>query len=99
MTHTTTDHSTDQLDAGPVVALTGHSVAALAEILAMVEEFLRTAGPNVHAELHCYLTRQNPPADPGWLIDMLGFHTLHLHHQLQGQPASPASEHDAQVAW
>lgn len=84
-----TNTNTGQLDARPVVTLTEHTVAALAEILSMVEEFLRTAGPNVHAELRGYLRSQWPPADPGWLIDMLGFHALHLHHQLPTPMPSP----------
>jgi len=70
----------------PMVVLTEHTVAALSEVLGMTEEFLRTAGPNVHAELRGYLRNQWPPADPSWLIDMLGFHSMHLHHQLVPGP-------------
>ena len=71
------------------VALSEHTIAALAEVLSLTEEFLRTAGPNVHAELRGYLRAQWPPADPTWLIDMLGFHGLHLRHQLPTPGPSP----------
>lgn len=98
MTHTTntspeptTGPGTGVIDARPTLALTEHTVATLTELLSMVEEFLRTASPNVHAELRGYLRAQWPPADPGWLIDMLGFHGLHLHHQLRGRQPSMTS--------
>lgn len=71
------------------VALSEYTVTALGEVLGLCEEFLRTAGPNVHAELRGYLRAQCPPADPTWLIDMLGFHALHLHHQLPTPAPSP----------
>jgi len=71
-----------------MVSLTEHTVATIGELLAMCEEFLRTAGPAVHAELRAYLDSQAPPADPGWLVDMLGFSAMHLTHQIP--PTSPA---------
>lgn len=98
---TSSDHRRDQdsdrdsdrggvmADSRPMVALTEHTVAALAEVLSLTEEFLRTAGPNVHAELRGYLRAQWPPADPTWLIDMLGFHGLHLRHQLPTPASAP----------
>ncbi|HET7355559.1 MAG TPA: hypothetical protein VFJ09_02680 [Nocardioidaceae bacterium] len=70
-----------------MVSLTEHTVATVHELLAMCEEFLRTAGPAVHAELRAYLDRQAPPADPGWLVDMLGFSAMHLARQVP--PPSP----------
>lgn len=88
-TDPSTDPRTDLFDTRPTVAMTEHTVAALAELLGIVEEFLRTAGPNVQAELRGYLRSQWPPADPIWLIDMLGFHGLHLHHQLPTDRTSP----------
>lgn len=75
------------------VPLTDYTVAALSEILSLCEEFLRTAGPAVHAELRGYLACQHPPADPTWLIDMLGFHAVHLHHQLPTTAPSPRENH------
>ena len=75
------------------VALTEHTVAALGELLSMCEEFLRTAGPLVHAELRGYLAGQYPPADPTWLIDMLGFQSVHLRHQLGPAAGSPRENH------
>jgi len=75
------------------VALSEYTVAALSEVLGMCEEFLRTAGPTVHAELRGYLRQQCPPADPVWLIDMLGFHGLHLRHQLPPTAPSPRENH------
>jgi hypothetical protein len=75
------------------VTLTEWSVAALGELLGICDEFLRTAGPNVHAELRGYLARQSPPADPGWLIDMLGFNALYLRQQLPAGAPSPRENH------
>ena len=75
------------------VSLSEHTVANIVELLGMCEEFLRTAGPSTHAELRTYLRRQVPPADPGWLIDMLGFNSLHLGRQL------PTSTPAAREAW
>ena len=72
------------------VAVTAHTVASLAELLAMCEEFLRTAGPLVHVELRTYLNRQAPPADPSWFIDMLGFSSVHLGHLLPAEAAPPS---------
>lgn len=77
------------------VTLTAHTTATIGELLAMCEEFLRTAGPAVHAELRGYLACQSPPADASWLIDMLGFHALHLHHQL---PTAPSPRENWQEA-
>jgi hypothetical protein len=75
---------------GPsTVTLTDHTAATLRELLAMCEEFLRTAGPTVHAELRAYLAHQAPPADPCWLIDMLGFHSLHLAHHIPTSTPAP----------
>lgn len=79
----------DLPDPRPMVAVTEHTLAALTEVLSLTEEFLRTAGPGVHAELRGYLRAQWPPADPAWLIDMLGFHSLHLRHQLPTPAPSP----------
>lgn len=72
------------------VAVTAHTVASLAELLGMCEEFLRTAGPLVHAELRSYLNRQAPPADPSWFIDMLGFNSVHLRHRLPASNVLPS---------
>jgi hypothetical protein len=72
------------------VAVTAHTVASLAELLGMCEEFLRTAGPLVQAELRTYLSRQTPPADPSWFIDMLGFSSVHLTHLLPATTAPPS---------
>jgi hypothetical protein len=93
----------------PTVAVTAHTVASVAELLAMGEEFLRTASPLVHAELRTYLNRQAPPADPSWFIDMLGFSSVHLSHLLRHllpadtPPPSEAwqqpDDHDEQEAW
>ncbi|QDP94791.1 hypothetical protein FOE78_20655 [Microlunatus elymi] len=82
------------LDPSPTPAAAGvelsqYTAATLAELLGLCEEFLRTAGPAVHAELRRYLTGQTPPADPGWLIDMLGFHQLHLHQRIKATTPSP----------
>ena len=80
------------------VAVTAHTVASLAELLGMCEEFLRTAGPRVHAELRAYLSHQAPPADPSWFIDMLGFNSVHLGHLLPAGtvPPSQAWRHENQ---
>ena len=72
----------------PTVAITPHTAASLAELLGMCEEFLRTAGPLVHAELRDYLARQTP-TDPSWFIDMLGFSSVHLGHLLPASTAPP----------
>jgi len=72
------------------VGVTAHTVASLAELLGMCEEFLRTAGPLVHAELRAYLSHQAPPADPSWFIDMLGFNSVHLGHQLPARTVPPS---------
>lgn len=72
------------------VAVTAHTAASLAELLGMCEEFLRTAGPLVHAELRAYLAHQAPPADPSWFIDMLGFSRAHLGHLLPADTAPPS---------
>lgn len=87
-TPTHLDHSPD------TVTVTAHTAASVSELLAMSEEFLRTAGPAVAAELRAYLNHRCPPADPSWFIDMLGFTSLHLDHQLRDQaPATvPPSE-------
>jgi hypothetical protein len=96
------------------VAVTAHTVASLAELLGMCEEFLRTAGPLVHAELRAYLAHQAPPADPSWFIDMLGFNSVHLGHLLPASTVSPSEawqhqtehgddhaeqQHDDERAW
>jgi hypothetical protein len=73
----------------PTIAVSEYTATTLRELLGICEEFLRTAGPAVHAELRAYLACQNPPADPVWLIDMLGFHSLHLHHLTPATAASP----------
>ncbi len=67
------------------VVLSAYTAAAIGELLSMCDEFLRTAGPGVHAELRGYLRNQYPPADPAWLIDMLGVNATHLDHQLHAQ--------------
>jgi hypothetical protein len=73
-----------------MVSLTEHTVATVHELLAMCEEFLRTAGPLVHVELRTYLNRQAPPADPSWFIDMLGFSAMHLSRELPAQAPRPS---------
>jgi hypothetical protein len=60
------------------VTISEQTVDAVVELLGICEEFLRTAGPKVLAELRTYLRGQFPPADPTWLIDVLGFNHLHL---------------------
>lgn len=65
------------------VVLSDYTVASLTELLGMCEEFLRTAGPAVHAELRGYL--RTHAADTVWLIDMLGFNNLHLTRELDHQ--------------
>jgi hypothetical protein len=98
--------NTSALPSRDTVAVTTHTVASLAELLGMCEEFLRTAGPLVHAELRAYLNRQAPPADPSWFIDMLGFNSVHLGHLLPGETAPPSEtwrhehqEDDEQGVW
>jgi hypothetical protein len=76
----------------PTVSVTVDTVASLAGLLGMCEEFLRTAGPAVHAELRGYLRRNTPPADPSWFIDMLGFHGVHLTHLLPADTAPPSED-------
>ena len=93
----------------PTVAVTAHTVASLAELLAMCEEFLRTAGPLVHAELRAYLSHQAPPADPSWFIDMLGFNSIHIGHLLPAHTVPPSAScrhehlhddhHDDEEVW
>ncbi|MGC4192929.1 MAG: hypothetical protein QM589_17425 [Thermomicrobiales bacterium] len=107
---TPTNHHTSEAS-NEAVTVTGHTVASVAELLAMSEEFLRTAGPLVHAELRTYLAHRCPPADPSWFIDVLGFSSIHLGHLLRDQApaAAPPSvnwqqpeqdEHDEQQgAW
>jgi hypothetical protein len=75
----------------PTVALSEYTATTLRELLGMCEEFLRTAGPTVHAELRAYLASQDPPGDPNWLIDMLGFHNLHLRHLIPSTAPSGAA--------
>ena len=94
---------TSDMPGRATVAVTAHTVASLAELLAMCEEFLRTAGPLVHAELRAYLNRQAPPADPSWFLDMLGFNSVHLGHLLPASTVPPSEERqrpgDHQGAW
>lgn len=101
---------TSGLPGRETVGVTVHTVASLAELLGMCEEFLRTAGPLVHAELRAYLNRQAPPADPSWFIDMLGFSSAHLGHLLPPETAPPSEDwqrphhpgeqqHNEQGAW
>lgn len=73
----------------PTVSLTEHTVATVHELLAMCEEFLRTAGPATHAELRAYLDNQAPPADPSWLVDMLGFSAIQLGRQIPSTSPAP----------
>jgi hypothetical protein len=72
------------------VAISEYTAASIGELLTMCEEFLRTAGPATHCELRSYLRDQNPPTDPGWLIDMLGFTAVHLAHQLKARTPTQA---------
>ena len=72
------------------VTVTAHTAASVSELLAMSEEFLRTASPAVHAELRNYLTHRCPPADASWFIDVLGFSSIHLDHQLRDQAPTTA---------
>jgi hypothetical protein len=89
-----TDPRNNQPDAEPempsTTTLTTHTAASLTELLNLCEEFLRTASPHVLAELRTYLDRQRPPADPTWLIDMLGFSSAHLRHLLPTSTDSPS---------
>lgn len=78
----------------PQTVLGEHTVALLADLLAIVEEFLRTAGPNVHTELRDYLAGLHPSTEPLWLIDMLGFNALHLRHRLR--PTAPSARENWQ---
>lgn len=83
--------SPDTLPARPAqVVLSAYTIAAIGELLSMCDEFLRTAGPAVRDELRAYLRHQYPPTDPGWLIDMLGFNSLYLDHQLRHQATGQA---------
>jgi hypothetical protein len=88
--NTPTTVTTSGLPGRDTVAVSAHTVASLAELLGMCEEFLRTAGPHVPAELRAYLSHQAPPADPSWFIDMLGFNTVHLGHLLPASTAPPS---------
>lgn len=45
--------------------------------LGICEEFLRTASPEVRAELDAFLARRHPTVDANWLIDMVSFHAFH----------------------
>jgi hypothetical protein len=82
--------STPQATTRPAgVTVTDYTAVTLRELLSICEEFLRTAGPVVLAELHAYLACQNPPAEPAWLIDMLGFHSLHLRQLTPTTTPSP----------
>lgn len=71
------------------VALTQHTVATVHELLALAEEFFRTASPAVRAELRTYLDTQVPPADPSWFIDMLGLNAMHLARHLPSSAPGP----------
>lgn len=71
------------------VALTQYTVATVHELLALAEEFFRTASPAVRAELRAYLDAQVPPADPGWFIDMLGLNAMHLARHLPSSAPAP----------
>lgn len=71
------------------VTVSDYTAATLRELLGICEEFLRTASPVVLAELRAYLACQSPPADPGWLIDLLGFHNLHLRQLTPTTAPSP----------
>ena len=73
----------------PGVALTQYTVATVHELLAIAEEFFRTASPAVRAELRTYLDAQVPPADPGWFIDMLGLDAMHLARYLPSSAPAP----------
>lgn len=46
------------------------------ELLQLCEEFFRHASPNVHGELHQFLTDHGCPGDLGWFLDVLGFTAL-----------------------
>jgi hypothetical protein len=71
------------------IELTEYTVASLQQMLGICEEFFRTAGPGVIAELRGYLAAQNPPTDPLWLIDMIGFSGTHLRRLLPATAPSP----------
>lgn len=71
------------------VTVTAYTAASVSELLDVCEEFLRTASPATRAELATFLDRQSPPADPSWLLDMLGFTSAHLRHRL---PTSPEQD-------
>jgi hypothetical protein len=79
-----------QPSTGPAgVTLTQRTVATVHELLALADEFLRTASPAVHTELRAYLNTQVPPPDTGWFIDLLGFNATHLARHLPTPAPTP----------
>lgn len=60
------------------VTLTSTAAESLVELLELCEQFLRTAGPAVQAELQAFLGEQRHRPDPVLLIDLLGFNGLFL---------------------
>jgi hypothetical protein len=71
------------------VTLSQCTVATVRELLALADDFLRTASPTVRAELRAHLNTQVPPADPGWFIDMLDFNATHLARHLPTRAPTP----------
>ncbi|MDP9443025.1 MAG: hypothetical protein M3P83_01200 [Actinomycetota bacterium] len=68
------------------VTLTALTAERILEVLNYCEEFLRTAGPLVHAELATYLEDYHPPTDVSWLLDSIGAEAQHLRRLLQPCP-------------
>jgi hypothetical protein len=79
-----------QPPSGPAgITLSQCTVATARELLALADEFLRTASPAAHTELRAYLDTQAPPAAPAWFIDMLGLNATHLARHLPTRAPTP----------
>lgn len=64
------------------VTITGQTAVDLVDLIENCDLFLRTASDTVRAELRTFLGQDSTRPDVCWLIDMLGFNTLHLRGQL-----------------
>lgn len=59
------------------ITISSQAAAALADVLEQCEAFF-TANQLARAELADFCLHQPPAVTSGWLLDMLGWHALHL---------------------
>lgn len=73
------------------ITITSQTAARLAETLQHCEQFL--SQPDVRAELIDYCN-QHPNVSSGWLVDMLGWHALHLHAKIDDLTRQGSAGHN-----